>query len=76
RNDLDKHAHLKPDFDSADYLIFSGLSPAPAGNPFKRPARQRANARTDGSVDYTRSTPRWPAGSSSVGAGGRGRWLA
>ncbi|GAD79419.1 tetrathionate reductase subunit A [Vibrio ezurae] len=74
-NDLDKYAHLKPDFDNAEFIIFIGMSPAQAGNPFKRQARQLARARTEGNLDYTIVTPSLPAGSSSLAAGDRNRWL-
>ena len=74
-NDLDKNAHLKPDFDNAEYIIFIGMSPAQAGNPFKRQARQLANARTKGSLEYTIITPSLPAGSSSLAAGDNNRWV-
>ncbi|EKO3991576.1 tetrathionate reductase subunit TtrA [Vibrio fluvialis] len=75
-NDLDKYAHLKPDFDHAEYILFIGMSPAQAGNPFKRQARQLANARSEGKLEYTVVTPSLPAGSSSLAAGDRNDWLA
>ncbi|MGF1695359.1 tetrathionate reductase subunit TtrA [Vibrio lamellibrachiae] len=74
-NDLDKFAHLKPDLDHAEYVLFIGMSPAQAGNPFKRQARQIAEARTNGSLSYTIVTPSLPAGSSSLAAGDRNNWL-
>ncbi len=74
-NDLDKNAHLKPDFDNAEYILFIGMSPAQAGNPFKRQARQLAKARTEGGLDYTIITPNLPAGSSSLAAGDNNRWI-
>ncbi|OBT12061.1 tetrathionate reductase subunit A [Vibrio sp. UCD-FRSSP16_10] len=74
-NDLDKYAHLKPDFDNAEFIIFIGMSPAQAGNPFKRQARQLAKARTEGNLEYTLVTPSLPAGSSSLAAGDTNRWL-
>ncbi|GAM57533.1 tetrathionate reductase subunit A [Vibrio ishigakensis] len=74
-NDLDKFAHLKPDFDNAEFVIFIGMSPAQAGNPFKRQARQLAKARTEGKLEYTIVTPSLPAGSSSLAAGDRNNWL-
>lgn len=74
-NDLDKNAHLKPDFDNAEYIIFIGMSPAQAGNPFKRQARQLAKARTEGKLEYTIITPSLPAGSSSLAAADRNHWL-
>ncbi|UJF17348.1 tetrathionate reductase subunit TtrA [Vibrio sp. SS-MA-C1-2] len=74
-NDLKKYAHLKPDFENTEYIIFIGMSPAQAGNPFKRQARQVAKARTDGKLKYTIITPNLPAGSSSLAAGDRNNWI-
>ncbi|MFA0438736.1 tetrathionate reductase subunit A [Vibrio sp. 10N.286.49.C2] len=74
-NDLDKFSHLKPDFDNAEYVIFIGMSPAQAGNPFKRQARQLAKARTEGKLEYTIITPSLPAGSSSLAAGDNNNWI-
>lgn len=74
-NDLKKFAHLKPDFNNAEYIIFIGMSPAQAGNPFKLQARQLAQARTDGNLQYTIITPSLPAGSSSLAAGDDNNWL-
>jgi tetrathionate reductase subunit A len=74
-NDLKKFAHLKPDFNHAEYIIFIGMSPAQAGNPFKLQARQLAKARTDGNLQYTIVTPSLPAGSSSLAAGDDNNWL-
>ncbi|CAK2742429.1 Tetrathionate reductase subunit A [Vibrio crassostreae] len=74
-NDLDKFSHLKPDFNNAEFILFIGMSPAQAGNPFKRQARQLAEARTNGKLSYTIVTPSLPAGSSSLAAGDRNNWL-
>lgn len=74
-NDLDKFSHLKPDFNNAEFILFIGMSPAQAGNPFKRQARQLAEARTNGKLSYTIVTPSLPAGSSSLAAGDRNSWL-
>ncbi|MFL7053700.1 tetrathionate reductase subunit A, partial [Vibrio cyclitrophicus] len=74
-NDLDKFSHLKPDFNNAEFILFIGMSPAQAGNPFKRQARQLAEARTNGNLSYTIVTPSLPAGSSSLAAGDRNNWL-
>jgi tetrathionate reductase subunit A len=74
-NDLNKFAHLKPDLNNAEYIIFIGMSPAQAGNPFKLQARQLATARTDGNLQYTIVTPSLPAGSSSLAAGDDNNWL-
>ncbi|WP_261817748.1 tetrathionate reductase subunit A [Vibrio gallicus] len=74
-NDLSKFAHLKPDLSNTEYAIFIGMSPAQAGNPFKRQARQLAKARTEGGLEYTIITPSLPAGSSSLAAGDNNHWL-
>ncbi|MFS1932239.1 tetrathionate reductase subunit A [Vibrio splendidus] len=74
-NDLDKFSHLKPDFNNAEFILFIGMSPAQAGNPFKRQARQLAEARTNGKLSYTIVTPSLPAGSSSLAAADRNNWL-
>jgi tetrathionate reductase subunit A len=41
-DDLEKNAHLKPDWDESDFLLFMGTSPQQSGNPFKRQSRQLA----------------------------------
>lgn len=46
-DDLKKFAHLKPDWDHSEFLLFIGTSPQQSGNPFKRQARQLANARVN-----------------------------
>ncbi|EOD55044.1 molybdopterin-dependent oxidoreductase, partial [Aeromonas molluscorum] len=43
--DLEKNAHLKPDWDESDFLLFMGTSPQQSGNPFKRQSRQLASNR-------------------------------
>ncbi|WP_110456708.1 tetrathionate reductase subunit A [Shewanella algidipiscicola] len=73
-NDLNKFAHLKPDLDHAEYVLFIGMSPAQAGNPFKRQARQLAEGRTSGRLKYTIIAPSLPAGSSSLAAGDNNNW--
>jgi len=45
-DDLEKNAHLKPDWDESDFLLFMGTSPQQSGNPFKRQSRQLAAARS------------------------------
>lgn len=74
-NDLDKFSHLKPDLEHAEYVMFIGMSPAQAGNPFKRQARQLTQARTSGKFEYTVITPSLPAGSSSLAAGDNNHWI-
>ncbi|UTV29579.1 tetrathionate reductase subunit A [Photobacterium atrarenae] len=74
-SDLNKFAHIKPDLDHAEYVLFIGMSPAQAGNPFKRQARQLAEARSERQFDYTIITPSLPAGSSSLAAGDNNKWL-
>ncbi len=73
-NDLDKFSHVKPDLDNTKFALFIGMSPAQAGNPFKRQARQLANARTNGSFEYVVVAPALPA-SSSLAAGLNNNWL-
>ncbi|MGF1868845.1 tetrathionate reductase subunit A [Photobacterium indicum] len=73
-NDLDKFSHVKPDLDNTEFALFIGMSPAQAGNPFKRQARQLANARTNGSFEYVVVAPALPA-SSSLAAGVNNNWL-
>lgn len=73
-NDLDKFSHVKPDLDNTEFALFIGMSPAQAGNPFKRQARQLANARTNGSFEYVVVSPALPA-SSSLAAGLNNNWL-
>ena len=57
-NDFQNNAHGKPDWDHAEYILFMGTSPAQAGNPYKRQARQLTEARTDRSFKYTVVAPR------------------
>lgn len=51
-NDMDKFAHVKPDFANAKFGLFIGSAPSQAGNPFKRQGRQLAQARAKGDFDY------------------------
>lgn len=51
-NDMDKYAHLKPDFANAKFALMIGTAPSQAGNPFKRMGRQIAQARAKGDLDY------------------------
>jgi tetrathionate reductase subunit A len=75
-NDLDRFAHVKPDLANTEFAIFIGTSPAQAGNPFKRQARQLASARTRGNFDYTIISPSLPVGTSSLASGDNNRWIA
>tara|TARA_R110001583_G_scaffold166089_1_gene318839 strand:- start:589 stop:3681 length:3093 start_codon:yes stop_codon:yes gene_type:complete len=74
-NDLHKFAHVKPDLEHTEFVIFIGMSPAQAGNPFKHQARQLATARSRGNFSYTIITPSLPSGSSSLAAGDNNRWI-
>lgn len=74
-NDLDKFSHMKPDFEHAEFALFIGTAPAQAGNPFKRQARQLANARTRGNFEYTVVTPTLQM-STSLATGNNNHWLA
>lgn len=73
-NDLDKYSHVKPDMENVKFALFIGMSPAQAGNPFKRQARQLASARTRPDFEYVVVTPALPA-SSSLSAGNNNHWL-
>ncbi|UAX42927.1 tetrathionate reductase subunit TtrA [Pasteurella canis] len=57
-NDLANNSHAKPDWDHAEFILFMGTSPAQAGNPFKRQARQLAKQRTEDHFDYVVVAPR------------------
>ncbi|MGL5038658.1 MAG: tetrathionate reductase subunit A [Aeromonas sp.] len=61
-DDLEKNAHLKPDWDESNFLLFMGTSPQQSGNPFKRQSRQLAAARsrTDQSFSYVVVAPSLP----------------
>ncbi|MGC6342323.1 tetrathionate reductase subunit A [Bisgaard Taxon 45] len=63
-NDLENNAHAKPDWDHAEFILFMGTSPAQAGNPFKRQARQLAKQRTEDKFDYVVVAPRLELSSS------------
>lgn len=73
-NDLRKFAHVKPDLEHTRFALFIGMSPAQAGNPFKRQARQLASARTQGDFEYVVVSPTLPT-SSSLAAGDNNHWL-
>ena len=74
-NDLDKYHHTKPDLENVKFALFIGTAPAQAGNPFKRQARQLANARAERSFEYVVITPSLPA-TSSRSAGDDNHWIA
>lgn len=57
-NDFAGNAHAKPDWDNAEFILFMGTSPAQAGNPFKRQARQLAKKRSEDNFDYVVVAPR------------------
>ncbi len=73
-NDLNKFSHVKPDLENCEFALYIGMSPAQAGNPFKRQARQLATARTKGNFSYTVVSPALPL-SSSLAAGDNNNWL-
>lgn len=58
--DLDKNAHVKPDWDNVRFALFLGTSPAQSGNPFKRQGRQLANARQRDDFNYVVVAPALP----------------
>lgn len=74
-HDLDKFLHLKPDYEHVEFALFIGTSPAQAGNPFKRQARQLAKARTRDNFDYAVVTPVLPM-TSSLAAGHNNQWVS
>lgn len=72
-NDLDKNAHAKPDWENCEFVLFMGTSPAQAGNPFKRQARQLAKERTVAEYDYVVVSPRLEL--TSTRATDNNRWV-
>ncbi|TDQ57961.1 tetrathionate reductase alpha subunit precursor [Mesocricetibacter intestinalis] len=56
--DFDNNTHAKPDWDNCEFILFIGTSPAQAGNPFKRQARQLAKKRTEDKFAYAVVSPR------------------
>lgn len=74
-DDLKKYAHLKPDWDHSEFLLFIGTSPQQSGNPFKRQARQLANARVNNSnFSYVVVSPMLP-NTSNQPCAGYNTWL-
>lgn len=74
-DDLKKYAHLKPDWDHSEFLLFIGTSPQQSGNPFKRQARQLANARVNNSnFSYVVVSPMLP-NTSNQPCAGNNTWL-
>lgn len=73
-NDLDKNAHVKPDWEDVRFALFMGTSPAQSGNPFKRQGRQLAHERTRDSFHYVVVAPALPLTTSL--ASDHGHWLA
>lgn len=73
-NDLDNYSHVKPDIENVKFALFIGMSPAQAGNPFKRQARQLASARSRVDFEYVVVAPVLPA-SSSLSAGDNNHWI-
>ncbi|MFZ7317192.1 molybdopterin-dependent oxidoreductase, partial [Avibacterium avium] len=63
----------KPDWDNSEFILFMGTSPAQAGNPFKRQARQLAKQRTESDFDYVVVSPRLEL--TSTQATQNNRWL-
>ncbi|WP_428771550.1 tetrathionate reductase subunit A [Vibrio sp.] len=59
-SDLNKFAHVKPDFAHTRFVLFIGTAPAQAGNPFQRQARQLATARSGGDFEYVVVSPGLP----------------
>lgn len=65
-NDFVNNSHAKPDWDHAEFILFMGTSPAQAGNPFKRQARQLAKKRNEDNFDYVVVAPRLELSSSAA----------
>nr|WP_314262899.1 tetrathionate reductase subunit TtrA [uncultured Moellerella sp.] len=72
-NDLDKNAHVKPDWDHTRFALFLGTSPAQSGNPFKRQGRQLATARLRESFNYVVVAPALPL--TTTLANDHGHWV-
>ena len=73
-NDMNKFAHVKPDFANAEFGLFIGTAPSQAGNPFKRQGRMLADARARGVLDYVVVAPALNA-SVVRSAEGRNNWV-
>ena len=71
--DLDKNTHVKPDWDTVEFALFMGTSPAQSGNPFKRQARQLSSARLRDDFSYVVVAPALPL--TTVLADDHGHWL-
>ncbi|MFS6804423.1 tetrathionate reductase subunit A [Edwardsiella tarda] len=72
--DLEKNAHMKPDLEAVEFVLYIGTSPAQSGNPFKRQARQLAAARSQPGFSYVVVAPSQPL-STSLAAGANNRWI-
>ncbi|WP_272521207.1 tetrathionate reductase subunit TtrA [Providencia sp. PROV202] len=72
-DDLDKNAHVKPDWDNTRFALFIGTSPAQSGNPFKRQGRQLASARLRDSFNYVVVSPALPL--TTTLANDHGHWV-
>ncbi len=74
-NDLEKNAHVKPDYANVEFALFIGTAPSQAGNPFKRQGRLLAQARSTGNLEYVVVDPALTAAASHA-AGDRSRWIS
>lgn len=72
-DDLDKNAHVKPDWDNVRFALFIGTSPAQSGNPFKRQGRQLASARLRDNFNYVVVAPALPL--TTTLANDHGHWV-
>jgi len=75
-DDLNKYAHIKPDWANSKFLLFMGTSPQQSGNPFKRSARELANARVENGNDfsYVVVSPMLP-NTSNMPCAPKNRWI-
>jgi tetrathionate reductase subunit A len=73
-DDLTSQPHLKPDFANAEFVLNIATSPGNAGNPFKRQARQVAEARSDGVMINVFVDPVLTSADNQA-ASGRSRWI-
>ncbi|UJF17353.1 tetrathionate reductase subunit TtrA [Vibrio sp. SS-MA-C1-2] len=75
-DDLKKYAHVKPDWSNSKFLLFIGTSPQQSGNPFKRSARELANARVENGKDFSYAvvSPMLP-NTSNMPCAPKNRWI-
>lgn len=72
--DMKKMGHGKPDFESAEFILFMGTSPGQAGNPFKRTAEIVSERRAKGELSYVVVDPVM-TNASNRASGPHAKWL-